>query len=739
MMNLKKNITLFSLLLTCAMLLTSVSAQAAVFGGTHPVFEPEEGEDFPSTGDAVMTFDGPNLFLKKPASESKTHWNNQTPAMAVDGVKNNANNHWAGLELPNALTIDMQKTQKINTIALWTYWPGERTYKYRIEGSDDKKQWTMLADRTKNSSPSKATGDVFRFKTQSLRYVRVTMTDNSAGKQNGGHVCEIEGYYLEKEPTVKTSNLTWEKLATDGLAGSFVSVDRRYGRQRIPEITAIQKQAKLTAWRGERVHTQIALFSRGGVKQVRLSTTDGAPLKSSAMFLRYTGVLGKLYPDIIDPIDRLDIPAKTTRSVWVTVNVPENASAGEHTVIVKALAKNGNSITLPLTVEVKPITLPNALEWDFHLDLWQNPYSIARWHGVEPWSDAHFAMMKPYYELLAQTGQKCLTVSLLHQPWGAQTYDPFEGMVEWIKKPNGTWTYDFTIFDRYVEAAEKWGFTDRINCYSMCPWSNRFRYVDAASGDYQTISAKPGSDEYEAHWTPFLKAFEKHLKQKGWLGRVAIAMDERPDAMMKKVIDMINDTAPSLMVASATNHAPKEFKIHDWSAILNHPYNPEVVAKRAADPMLETTFYVCTGPRVPNTFTFSPPAESTWLGHFAAAEGLSGFLRWAYNSWTEDPFFETKYPAKGWPSGDCYLVYPGPRSSLRFERLREGIQDYEKIRILRNRAAKDRRPAVKATLKELDEALEKYSYNAVQSTPAENFVNPTKNAMEALTDALLKR
>jgi hypothetical protein len=61
--------------------------------------------------------------------------------------------------------------------------------------------------------------------------------------------------------------------------------------------------------------------------------------------------------------------------------------------------------------------------------------------------------------------------------------------------------------------------------------------------------------------------------------------------------------------------------------------------------------------------------------------GFDGFLRWAYNSWPEDPVMDSRYIK--WPAGDTYLVYPGARSSVRFERLREGIQDYEKIRILR--------------------------------------------------------
>ena len=35
-------------------------------------------------------------------------------------------------------------------------------------------------------------------------------------------------------------------------------------------------------------------------------------------------------------------------------------------------------------------------------------------------------------------------------------------------------------------------------------------------------------------------------------------------------------------------------------------------------------------------------------------------------------------------AGDTYMVYPEGRTCIRFERLVAGIQDYEKIRILRN-------------------------------------------------------
>ena len=36
-----------------------------------------------------------------------------------------------------------------------------------------------------------------------------------------------------------------------------------------------------------------------------------------------------------------------------------------------------------------------------------------------------------------------------------------------------------------------------------------------------------------------------------------------------------------------------------------------------------------------------------------------------------------------WPAGDTYFTYPGCRSSMRFERLIDGIENAEKVRRLR--------------------------------------------------------
>lgn len=93
-----------------------------------------------------------------------------------------------------------------------------------------------------------------------------------------------------------------------------------------------------------------------------------------------------------------------------------------------------------------------------------------------------------------------------------------------------------------------------------------------------------------------------------------------------------------------------------------------------------TTYYICCGPARPNTFIFSDPAESAWLAPFSAAMGFDGLLRWAWCSWVENPLRSQDFTA--WPSGDTSLVYPGPRLSLRALLLRDGIETFEKLRVL---------------------------------------------------------
>ena len=531
--------------------------------------------------------------------------------------------------------------------------------------------------------------------------------------------------------------LAWKKVPA-GLQGSWGSIDERYARGDVPAITEKSTSWTGVAWRGERLSAQLVLWTANGANQVRCAAS---PLRADhagqlaadciqARFVRYILAEGRLQPDVLDTAQRLDLAPGSVRPIWVSINVPADAKPGKYASTLTVQAEGGVALAFEMTVEVLAAVLPAPRDWSFHLDLWQNPWAAARYHGVKPWSPEHWALMEPTTRMLADAGQKCITTTLIDQPWGKQTYDPYGSMIEWTRTKDGSWRYDYTLFDQFVEFSQKCGITGQISCYSMVPWGNKFRYLDEASGDYKVLQAEPGTPAYEAHWTPFLTDFVKHLKKKGWLAKTAIAMDERPVEPMQKLIAFLKKAAPELKVALAGNYHPEiKSDVHDYCIAIERPPTTEQIAERVAKSM-PTTFYVCCGPIRPNTFPFSRPAESAWMGWHAAAMGYTGFLRWAYDSWTADPLYDTNHVK--WPASDCFMVYPGGRSSIRFERLREGIADFEKIRLLRAAIAASSDSAAKNRWDDFAKTLGKLKQFDEKAPFTEN-VQAGRKALEGLS------
>jgi hypothetical protein len=100
-------------------------------------------------------------------------------------------------------------------------------------------------------------------------------------------------------------------------------------------------------------------------------------------------------------------------------------------------------------------------------------------------------------------------------------------------------------------------------------------------------------------------------------------------------------------------------------------------------------------------FTNSQPFEAELLCAYAIAHDYDGMLRWAYNSWPAHPELDSRF--RYWASGDTYIVYPGARSSVRFERLIDGVELYEKVRTLRKKCGDNAEAlaAIEAKLAEL--------------------------------------
>ena len=680
-----------------------------------------------------------NVFLHAKVTASPYSEKN-VPEYAVDGNHYNRRRYYAARSTPAHLTIELKKPVKLNTIRLWTNWYWGVVMRYCVEGSVDGKTWAILVDQRDNTETATAKGRVFHFPLQQVRFVRVRFPGGPQGAKSRASITEIEGYALDAE-LVKQLN-KWKDVKS-GLHGSFGSIDQRYKRHCVPE-TSDSNIFSGIAWRGERLNAQIVLWTSDGARQVRCLATplrgeDGRQIPASSVstaFVRYVAGGGKLMADVLDTAGRLDLNARSSRGIWVSLDIPRDTRPGLYRGRVNVQAEGGVSLPFEFNVEVLPATVAAACQWSFHLDLWQNPWSVARYHHVKPWSAEHWLLLEPLLKMLAQAGQKCVTTTIVHQPWSGQTYDPFDTMIEWIHRADGSWDFDYTVFDKYVEFCDRCGISEQINCYSMEAGQNRIRYFDEATGNYVlTDKMSSGTVVYEAYWRPFLIDFVRHLRQRGWLQRTAIAMDERTPDSMKKVIAFLKKTSPELKIAFAGKFHPEIANdIHDLCLFIEPPVEPALFAERIKQSK-PTTFYVCCGPPRPNTFLNSPPAESTWLGWYAAAQGYTGFLRWAYNSWGPEPFLLDNCH-NVWPAGDCFLVYPGAQSSIRFEKLREGIQDYEKIKIMRQTLRQSKKTEATNALRRLDEMLSRFSYPPKKGDSCANDLKAAKALLTELSQKI---
>ena len=494
-------------------------------------------------------------------------------------------------------------------------------------------------------------------------------------------------------------------VASAQLKARWGSIDIRYPLDCKTEVGDFRVN-NVAAWRGERVSLQLVVTNESESKEcsVAYKFSDLRMMSKKSVVIPAANIMGgfvqpvitdkftgcgrhevdahgeELVADRITDTNPTILNEGSRRGLWLTVQVPQDAGVGTYEGYVE-LTCNGKKKRYEYKLNVFAYVLPAPKEWSFHLDLWQNPYAVARVHNVELWSKEHFDALRPYMLKLASAGQKAITATLIDRPWDGQTYDPFGSMVTWVKKADGTWWYDFTIFDRWVEFMMSCGIDKEITCFSMIPWKLSFRYYDQATHSHKYINCAPGDEAYAQFWGGMLSAFSAHLKEKGWFDKTFISMDERSLQQMQAAIKVIKEYAPGMKISMAGNYHPEiEADIHDYclDIFAYGAYTPELLAQRRAQGKV-STYYTCCSAEYPNLFTFSEPADAAFIALEALKKGLDGYLRWAYNSWTVSPEEDSRFTA--WPAGDTYVIYPFSVSSIRWERLVQGIQLFEKYKI----------------------------------------------------------
>jgi hypothetical protein len=545
---------------------------------------------------------------------------------------------------------------------------------------------------------------------------------------------------------VAASLLAGQEPASNGLQAWVVNPEMRL----TPASSSrdLSTTAKAEAFRNEVVSLQFAVRAAEPLSPFSAMCAGAAmgaakDLPCAWVEIRYPGYIlvdeiGQYTSDPLfeKPPERVE--PNSTQGVWLTVRVPKTAEPG---VYANALIVHAGSHEVKLTIElhVPELTLPDLTEGKFCLNLWQDPSSVALAAKLPLWSEEHWKLLEAYARDLAAHGEKSITTTIIHDPWRSDVGHAMPAMVAW--RFPGQWQlgqesrfeFDFTVFDRYVELMMKAGIRKTIHSYSMVNGPGEssdcdLGYINTRTGQLLIRHTTVGDDWYKKAWDAFLPVFVKHLREKGWLDRTYIGFDEKPQAIMDKIMAELHAAAPGLKITLAGGGASQQSRsAGDLTIHLDDLAHPDAVARlvRERRGIGPTSFYTACSPHSPNTFLYSPLWESRLLPWIAFRHGLDGYLRWNYNYWFEGMWSQPRYH---WHSGDMFFVYPGeqgPLASARWEMLRQGIQDFEALGMLKDRIdALKKQPAQAAQAARLEKRLKEAVGMGCELDDCENWPHP---------------
>lgn len=648
----------------------------------------------------------------------------------------------------DSLTTDIEDTNRKNYFTFsgqgWTKNLGdcyvsasateERYYEIHFEGNAIS-VWAVKSDKHGNV---KFTVDGEREETVNLysdKRTQPMVVYSVSGLTEGKHV--LKAVAVDKVNQVVSAEITHKPYqgGEPNLGGTIEDTNEQCTQNRYSEIAAKNvSSVNLSAWKNDKATSVLALFSRDcSLENVRVtasrlkSETDSISADHvKTTFIKsvkaYNGTyLG--YGDKTRPLPEatsanrsessdvlyqqggsIDIGWNSVQPVWVEFDIPKDAAAGVYTGTLTASADGiEEPLTFTYTINVADVVLPDADTFadTFDIELWQYPYSSAEYYDVEPFSEEHLALMESSMLKYKEIGGHAITTTIVEEAWNGQTYSANEvhypSMVKWTKNGDGSFSYDYTDFDRWVTFCKGLGIGDKIVLYSIAPWHNSFAYWENNTLKYESFTA--GNDRYVEVWTDFLQDLIDHLEEKGWFEESYIGIDERgfSTAAFDVIESVTNEEGKRLKTAGAMDaFAEKKdlaMRVDDLNigdnAVAAHVAEFQDLLKEREEAGLRTTLYSCTEHK-PGNFSLSAPAESYWSIINAGKMETAGFLRWAYDAWVEDPLRDATHNA--FEPGDCFLIYPDEKdaskpeskSSVRLERMAEGVRDVNKLLYLKS-------------------------------------------------------
>lgn len=468
------------------------------------------------------------------------------------------------------------------------------------------------------------------------------------------------------------------------------------------KLPSLKDTVKIFGLRGEVISGQLAISAKKDLADVNvsvgeLSKKDGkGVLPASMVEWNFVGSIPverntpnqpasvlvrqapAKFPEYLMTERKADIKKKMWQSVWLTVNIPAGAEAGTYTGNV-TVRSGEEAQSLPVSITVYPFTLPEKR----HLKVVESMSTggFERFHGIkEMYSPQWFDMLRLYAANMVAHRQNVFQV-------------PMESVVI-TKSKNGELKFDYTNFDRTAQVFWSTGKMDYLETGGIGQFrDDKWASTDISPRNYDVKDETTGKNislKGTEVLPSLLASLESHLRQKGWLSRTLFGIHDEPSvhnakawmelsAYMHKYapdIRRLDAIETTFLLDQIDVAVPKLDHFAAWNDIYRDWHNK-------GNELWFYTVGIYQGSLLPNKTIDVPLIDCRLIHWLNYKYDASGYLHWGWNQWNEDPFKEV-----GMHVGDAWHVYPsrdGVLNSLRWEEMRNGIQDYEYFRMLEDR------------------------------------------------------
>ena len=469
--------------------------------------------------------------------------------------------------------------------------------------------------------------------------------------------------------------------------------------EKLPDIKV--EMTPLVDAKGKEIAGKYATRRQQRRGPLRLRWVNYYPTKPEAWQKGWTG-----YPDPL--LERLeyDLEAGQTQALWLTVATPETAAAGVYTSTIACTA-GGTTKTIPLKVEV----------WDFALPregLKGEPYMKLDFMAPNERRELKSIHIRRLVENFADHGIRVFHVGNLEtMRWHFSPTGEYKGKgMDWLEvSDDGKVALDCGQLDWLIAEVDRWAKPYQTE-YLVYIQAVVNRYGDFTKAFPKRFAAKPkrAGHRYSNYYTEeMLTLFKRHLDRAGLADRVVLKVGDEPrgfDWWWDNLAGAARNTGIRYMTCfNSIDWQQAEKGLTGGPAIwqplyLNH--NAEFF-KRAKAAGQQVSWYNCGPP--PTINIGSSAAELRGYLWQAAKYDLDiiawwGIQCWSYHAtdlWTNRyshhnsvvyPEHPTKkarnVPGKGWTD-------TAPLDGIRWELIREGMEDSRYVTLLRQRIAAARK------------------------------------------------